>query len=71
MKKKQWDELKAASIEEIKAHLSDVEKEYFNLKLQHKVTPIKNPLQLKTKRRDIARLKTLINEKLKNKNEFS
>ena len=66
MKKKQWNELKAASIEEIKAHLNDLEKEYFALKLQHKITPIKNSLQLRTKRRDIARLKTLINEKLKN-----
>lgn len=65
MKTKQWQELRNASKEELLAKLDELSKELYNLKLRHQVVELKNPLILRTLRRDIARIKTLLNEKYK------
>lgn len=60
MKRKAWEELKNASTEELSARLADAEKKLFELRFKHGVVPLKNPLELRTLRRDIARMKQLI-----------
>ena len=44
--------------EELKKKIFDSRKSYSEIKLQHVVSQIENPLQIKYKRRDIARMLT-------------
>ena len=53
-------ELKAKSVEELNAELSNLLREQFNLKLQFKAFQLSNVANLKKVRRDIARVKTVI-----------
>lgn len=53
-------ELKAKSVEELNAELSNLLREQFNLKLQLKAGQHSNVANLKKVRRDIARVKTVI-----------
>lgn len=49
------------SQEEKVAKLAELKAEYAKLKVSHKVSPIENPIQLKTLRKTIARIATLVN----------
>lgn len=51
-------EITQLNIEDLNEKLLDEEKTLMELKLAHKVTPIENPLLLRTKRKNIARIKT-------------
>ncbi len=62
-------ELRNMTVEELTAKESDFRKEYFNLRMQVATGQSENPMTLRSKRRDIARLKTIIAEKEKNVNE--
>ena len=42
---------------------SDLKAELFNLRFQHTVNQLENPLRLNAVRKDIARVKTVLNEK--------
>ena len=44
--------------EELKKKIFDSKKSYSEIKLQHVVSQIENPLQIKYQRRDIARMLT-------------
>jgi len=44
--------------DELKKKLQDSRKSYSEIKLQHAVSQIENPLQIKYQRRDIARILT-------------
>ena len=44
--------------DELKKKLNDSRKSYSEIKLQHAVSQIENPLQIKYQRRDIARMLT-------------
>jgi large subunit ribosomal protein L29 len=55
MKQSEIKNLSAAQLEE---NLSQTKKAYANLKLAHAISPIENPLQIRTVRRTIARLAT-------------
>ena len=44
--------------DELKKKLQDSRKSYSEIKLQHAVSQIENPLQIKYQRRDIARMLT-------------
>ena len=44
--------------DELKKQLHDSRKSYSEIKLQHAVSQIENPLQIKYQRRDIARILT-------------
>ena len=63
MKLKEKENQKALSVNELKSALRDAEQKRFQLGFKHSVTPVKNALELRTLRRDIARLKTWIREK--------
>lgn len=47
---------------EIKQRLEDALEEAHNLRFQHATHQLDNPLRLRTLRRDIARLKTVLHE---------
>jgi large subunit ribosomal protein L29 len=63
MKSKNWNEIKNLSDVELNAKLSDLKDKIFKLKFRHSTAPLKNGLEIRGIRRDIARIKTLLNQK--------
>lgn len=51
-------EIKKASTAELKEALTDSKKTYVDLKMAHTISPLENPIQLRTQRRAIARIAT-------------
>ena len=51
-------EIKELSATELQEKLSDTKKAYADLKMTHAVSPLENPIQLRTVRRNVARLAT-------------
>lgn len=51
-------EIRELSLDELKDKISVAQDELANLKLTHAVAELENPLQLRAKRRVVARLKT-------------
>ncbi len=60
-------ELRQLPIEELKIRLRDTQEELANLKFQHALRQLDNPLRIRMLRRDIAKLKTLLREREKAK----
>ncbi|WWP01970.1 MAG: 50S ribosomal protein L29 [Candidatus Dasytiphilus stammeri] len=58
-----FKELKEKNIEELKIELVNLNREKFNLRIQHQAGNVKNNKLLKNIRRDIARIKTLLTQK--------
>ena len=56
-------EIKNMTSDELNEKLADSIKELRQLKFNHSVQSIENPLKIKVLRRQIARMKTIINEK--------
>ncbi len=56
-------EIKNMTPDELNEKLTDYIKELRQLKFNHSVQSIENPLRIKVLRRQIARMKTIINEK--------
>ena len=59
MKIKEIRELSAA---ELTAKLADLKAELFNLRFQHAINQLENPIRLKDVKRDIAKVQTVIRE---------
>ncbi len=55
-------EIRELSLEEKQQNLGDLKEEIFNLRFQHEIGQLENPQKLKWIRRDMARIKTVINE---------
>ncbi|MDH7914519.1 50S ribosomal protein L29 [Winogradskyella sp. SYSU M77433] len=51
-------EIKQLSTAELQEKLSETQKSYADLKMAHTVSPLENPIQLRTIRRTVARLAT-------------
>ena len=68
MKSKEVRELDAAGLAE---KLENAQNQLQQLKLNHAITPLENPSQIKAVRRDIARLKTEIRQRELNKYQWS
>ncbi|MDR3256474.1 MAG: 50S ribosomal protein L29 [Endomicrobium sp.] len=60
MKSKNWNEIKNMSNVELNAKLGELQDRIFKLKFRHTTAPVKNPLEIREIRRDIARIKTLL-----------
>ncbi len=60
-------ELKESTIEELREKEINLRKELFNLRFQKVTGELQNPKRIKEVRKDIARVLTVINEKLKEK----
>jgi large subunit ribosomal protein L29 len=56
-------ELRQLSIEELKKRLTDEQENLSNLRFQLATSQLESPISVRSVRRDIARLKTLIVEK--------
>ncbi len=56
-------ELRAKSVDELNEELMSLLKEQFNLRMQHSTGQLEQTAQLKTVRRNIARVKTILTQK--------
>lgn len=56
-------ELKEKSVEELNEELMSLLQEQFNLRMQHATGQLANTAQLRTVRRSVARVKTIIRQK--------
>ena len=56
-------ELKEKSVDELQAELIELRKEQFNLRMQRATAQTEHSHTLKNVRRDIARVKTVLNQK--------
>lgn len=59
------EELRSDDVAALKQKLLDLLKEQFNLRMQHATGQLGQNHQVKQVRRDIARIKTVINQKAK------
>jgi large subunit ribosomal protein L29 len=60
MKSKNWNEIKNMSEVELNAKLGELQDKIFRLRFRHSTFPVKNPLEIREIRKDVARIKTLI-----------
>ncbi len=58
------NEIRNLSVEELDKQLSDLKKDLFMLRMQHATNHLDNPIKISNVRRDIARVKTVLREKL-------
>ncbi len=56
-------EIEKLSLEDLKDKLQEQQKQLKDLKMNHAVSPLENPLQIKAVRRTVARLLTAITSK--------
>jgi large subunit ribosomal protein L29 len=56
-------EIRELGANDIRARLAELERERFNLRFRGATETLSNPLRLRTIRRDIARLQTVLAEK--------
>ena len=52
------NEVRKMSAAELESKLVDLKKDLFNLRFQHTINQLDNPLRIKAVKRDIARVKT-------------
>jgi large subunit ribosomal protein L29 len=57
------EELRQLPLDELKMRYADTREEMENLRIQHSTHQLDNPMLLRAKRKDIARIKTLMREK--------
>ena len=55
-------DLRAKSSEELQTMITELLREQFNLRMQNGSGQLSNPSRMKAVRRDIARIKTVLNE---------
>jgi large subunit ribosomal protein L29 len=59
----QVDELRELTDGDLQARIAELEEERFRLQFRSATEPLESPLRLRTIRRDIARMKTLLRER--------
>ncbi|NLK07781.1 MAG: 50S ribosomal protein L29 [Firmicutes bacterium] len=57
------EEIRAMTTEELEKTLDDLKEELFNLRFQMVTAQLDNPMRVRSVRRDIARVKTIIRER--------
>lgn len=63
MKALKGTDLAQMTVEELKAKLAEVEEEQFRIRFRTATEAVENPIQFRTRRRDIARIKTVLTQK--------
>ena len=63
MKSSEIEKIRELSAAELEKRLQDLKEELFNLRFQHAVNQLDNPIRLKDVKKDIARVKSVIREK--------
>ena len=56
-------EIREQSVQDIEVRLQEEQEDLRKLRFQHAIATLENPALLRTKRRTIARLKTILSEK--------
>jgi large subunit ribosomal protein L29 len=56
------EEIRALRQDEMLHKITELKEELFNLRFRHEIGQLDNPLQMKKTKRNIARLKTIMNE---------
>ena len=56
-------EIRDMTQSELNAKLADLKAELFNLRFQHAINQLDNPMRIKAVKKDIARINTIIREK--------
>ena len=56
-------DLRDKSMDELHAHVDELNEAIFNLQFQHATGQLENPMRMKAVKRDIARALTIIREK--------
>jgi len=56
-------ELTNLSVAELQSKLGELKKSYAELKMAHTISPIANPLQLRTLRREVAKVATELSKR--------
>ena len=62
MKKTELEKIRELNETELDKKLRDLKEELFNLRFQHAINQLDNPLKIKDVKRDIARVKTVMRE---------
>ena len=57
------EDLRSKTIDELTDNLNDLSKEAFNLRFQQASGQLENTARIRVVRRDIARIKTILNQK--------
>ena len=57
------NEIKQLADKDLREKLEQTEAALIKMKLNHQVTPLENPMQIKAVRRDIARMKTELRQR--------
>lgn len=60
-------EIREMTVDDIKLKLKDISKELFNIKFQHATGRLDNPMRIPLLKKDAARMKTIIKEKVMEK----
>ena len=58
-------EIENLSLEELQDKITDLQKHLLDLKMNHAVSPLENPLQIKMARRTVSRLLTALTARQK------
>ncbi len=56
-------EVRELSTEQLNEKLGELKKDLFNLRLQHAINQLENPLKISEVKTDIARVKTVLRER--------
>jgi len=56
-------EIRDLGIDEITKQVADLKEALFNLRFQHEIGQLENPKKIGETKKDIARMKTILNEK--------
>ena len=56
-------DIRKMSVEELNKKLKDLKEELFNLRFQNTINQLDNPQKIADVKKDIARVKTILNEK--------
>ena len=62
MKKTELEKIREMSETELEKKLQDLKEELFNLRFQHAINQLDNPMRLKAVKKEIAVVKTIIRE---------
>lgn len=62
MKKTELEKIREMSASELESRLADLKKELFNLRFQHAINQLDNPMRLKAVKKEIAVIKTIVRE---------
>ena len=63
MKSLKGSDLALLTVEELRAKLAELREEQFRLRFRSATEAIENPIQFRTRRRDIARVLTILKQK--------